>query len=130
MATSRKKVVIRRLLLVEDERHTIDELRDAFAEGGYECEVALDFATARHILQERIMDLAVVNSTLVDMPDDHLIRELKSSNPAMSLVIYNGMANKARQRTLRRMGADSYLSKASDVHTVLRAVRKVTARMG
>ena len=130
MATSREKVVVRRLLLVEDERHTIDELRDAFAEGGYECEVALDFATARHILHERMMDLTVVNSNLVDMPDDRLIRELKACNPAMSLVIYNGTATKVRQRKLRRLGADSDLSKASDIRAVLRAVRKVIARRG
>ena len=103
MAASREEVMVRRLLLVEDQRHNIDELRDAFAEEGYECEVALDFATARYILHERMMDLAVVNSDLADMPDDRLIREMKSCNSAMFLVIYNGRATKARQRKLRRL---------------------------
>ena len=130
MGASREEVVVRRLLLVEDERHNIDELRDAFAEDGYECEVALDFATARYILGERMMDLAVVNSNLADMPDDRLIREMKASNPAMLLVIYNGRATKARQRKLRRLGADSYLSKASDTRTIMRAVHNLTARRG
>ena len=128
MVASREEVMVRRLLLVEDQRHNIDELRDAFAEEGYECEVALDFATARYILHERMMDLAVVNSDLADMPDDRLIREMKSCNSAMFLVIYNGRATKARQRKLRRLGADSYLSKASDARTIIRAVHNITAR--
>ena len=128
MAASREQVMLRRLLLVEDQRHNIDELRDAFAEEGYECEVALDFATARYILHERMMDLAVVNSKLADVPDDSLIRELKSGNPAMVVVIYNGTATRARQRRLRRLGADSYLSKASDAGTIIRAVQKLTIR--
>jgi len=128
MVTGREEVVVRRLLLVEDQRHSIDDLRDAFNAEGYECEVALDFATARYILGERLMDLAVVNANLADSPDDGLIAEMKASNPAMLLVIYNGKATKARQRTLRRLGADSYLSKASDAQTIIRAVHKLTAR--
>jgi DNA-binding response OmpR family regulator len=128
MVASREEVVVRRLLLIEDQRHNIDDLRDAFAEEGYECEVALDFATARYILGERLMDLAVVNSNLADMPDERLIRELKTSNPDMVVVIYNGTATKVRQRKLRRLGADSYLSKASDVATIIRSVHNLTAR--
>ena len=130
MAFSREEVVVRRLLLLEDQRHNIDELRDAFADEGYECEVALDFATARYILNERMMDLAVVNTDLVDMPDERLIREMKSHNPAMFLVIYNGKAAKPRQRKLRRLGADSYLSKASDASNIIRAVHNLTLHRG
>ncbi|NLW51321.1 MAG: response regulator [Candidatus Brocadiaceae bacterium] len=130
MGTGRQSVVVRRLLLVENERHRIDELRDAFADDGYECEVALDFATARYIVGERLMDLAVVNSTLVEMPDERLVGELKAANPEMALVIYHGKATKARQRKLRRLGADSYLSKASDTISIIRAVRSLGERRG
>ena len=125
MATSREKVVVRRLLLVEDERHTIDELRDAFAEGGYECEVALDFATARHILHERMMDLAVVNADLPGFDSQAIIEEFRGDRPKMSLVVYNGVRDRTEQRRFRRMGADSYLSEASDLKAVVRSVVNV-----
>lgn len=125
MNVLREEALRRRLLLVEDDRHSIDELRDIFTQQGYECEVALDFATARKILAERMMDLAVVNASLSAVSDEKLVQEFMAHDPSMCLVIYNGTGDKARQRRLRRMGADSYLSEASDLRAVGRAVQKV-----
>lgn len=125
MTVLREEVVRRRVLLVEQDRHNIDQLRDAFTEEGCECEVALDLETAGNILGERLMDLAVVNGDLPGFEDEKLIEEFKSRAPAIALVIYNGTGDKTQQRRLRRMGATSYLSKASDLKAVIRAVQKV-----
>ncbi len=115
-------MIRRRLLLVEEDRHSIDELRDLFTEHGYECEVALDLGTARSILGVRMMDLAAVNAALPGVNDEEVIREFHERDRAMSLVIYNGTSDKARQRKLRSMGAGSYLSKAGDLKAVAKAV--------
>jgi len=123
----REPTVRRRVLLLEDNRHNIDELRDVFISRGCECEVALDLATARSVVKERMMDLAVVNAALPDVDDEGLIREFKAHNPRMSLVVYNGIKDKVRQRKLRSIGADSYLSRPSDLKAVGRAVEKVLA---
>jgi DNA-binding response OmpR family regulator len=123
-------VVRRRLLLVEDDRHTIDELRDLFTERGYECEVALDLATARNILTERMMDMTVINASLPGVNDEELVRELRARDSAMALVFYNGSKDKTRQRKLRSMGAESYLSNASDLRAVGRAVVKALSVRG
>lgn len=114
-----------RILLVEDDRHAIDELRDLLTEDGYECEVALELGTARGILSGRLMDLMAVNAALSDVGDEELVAELKGYNADMALVIYNGATPKRDQRKLRRMGADSYLSSASDLKAVARAIHKV-----
>lgn len=121
----REPVLRRRLLLLEQDRHTIDELRDAFTERGYECEVALDLATARNILRERLMTMSVINALLTGISDAELIPELKACNLDMALVVYNGTDDKVRQRKFRSMGADSYLSKATDLKAVARAALKV-----
>jgi len=120
--TSREPVIRRRLLLVEEDRHNIDELRDVFTEHGYECEVALDLTTARNILTERMMDLAVVNATIPGINDEEIIREFRERDRSMSLVIYNGTKDKTRQRKLRSMGAASYLSTTNDLKAVAKAV--------
>ena len=111
-----------RLLIVEHNRHSIEELRDIFAAEGFECEVALSFPTARRILRERKMDVAVIDACLEDMSQKEVIRELKTRYPGMRLVIFNGVKNKTQQRRMRKLGADSYLSKASDFSAVARAV--------
>ncbi len=125
MSTPRPTVARQRLVLLENDRHNIDELRDFFLEKGYECEVALDLETARTILDERRMDLAAVNLELADVTDEQIIEEFKERDPEMALVLYSGLKDKTRQRRLRRAGADSYLSKASDIGAVARAIDRV-----
>ncbi len=129
MTAFREEVLRRRLLLVEEDRHNIDELRDAFAQQGYECEVALDLETARNILQERMMDLAVVNADLAGFDSEAIIEEFKGDRPEMSLVVYNGVRDRTEQRRFRRMGADSYLSEASDLKAVVRSVVNVLQKV-
>lgn len=128
MRTARPAIERQRLVLLEEDRHNIDELRDFFLQKGYECEVALDMETARSILDERRMDLAVVNLELAGAQDEQIIEEFKARDPEMALVLYNGRKDKARQRRLRRAGADSYLSTASDIGAVARAVERVLSR--
>ncbi len=125
MSMLEPEAVRRRLVLVEDDRHSIDALRTAFADLGCECEVALDLSTAMTILGERRMDVAVVNAKATDMKEEQLIDELKDASPGIRIVIYNGTKSKARQRRLRRQGADSYLSTASDMAAVARSVERV-----
>jgi ActR/RegA family two-component response regulator len=128
MSDFREETVPQRLLLVEEDRHAIDDLRDQFIEEGYECEVALDIDTARSILQGRLMDVSVINLALVMASDTNLVEELKGYNPEMRVVLYNGTADKTEQRKLRRMGADSYLSESSDLNAVVRAAHRLLAR--
>ncbi|KPK59911.1 MAG: hypothetical protein AMK73_08395 [Planctomycetes bacterium SM23_32] len=125
MQLLREAVVRHRILLLEDDRHSIDELRDVFGERGYECEVALDLETARSILDNRMMDVAVINRAMLDLDDRAIIRELKERDPHMKPVIYNGVKDKTHQRKMRRLGAASYLSSASDIAAVGRAVQRI-----
>ncbi len=125
MGRSREEVVQRRLLLVEEDRHSIDALRDVFSDWGLECEVTLEMDTARNILLNRMMDVVVVNAALSGLKEETLIKELRAGSAEMLIVVYNGTTNRARQRRLRRLGADSYLSKTSDLNAVVRAVQKL-----
>ena len=117
-----------RLLIVEDARHVIDELRDAFAEGQLECEVVLDVQTARDILGERHMDIAVIDARIVPggakgIPE--LIGQFRALAPLVRIVVFNGVTSQLVQRRMRRLGAAGYLSQKSDIRAVIRSVRKV-----
>ena len=117
-----------RLLLVEQDPHVIDELRDLFAGRLYECEVALNVETAFTILQERQMDVAVVDANEESIPESgigELIDRFKELDPEMNIVIFNGTADKSVQRKMRRRGADGYLSEKSDIKAVARSTRRV-----
>jgi len=119
----------RRLLIVEQNRHSFDELRDLLSALGHECEVTLDLDTALSILGERRIDLVVINAAICQMTDEKLIGALKAGSSRTALVIYNGTSNKARQRRLRRLGAAAYLSKSSNLKAVARAAQRVLEAM-
>jgi len=117
----------RRLLLLESDRRSFDELREALMRKGYECEVALDLETARRIVAERRMAAAALNVQVAAIPEEDLIAELRQRWPGMRLILYNGTAEKTRKRRLRRAGADSYLGPGADPAAVVRAIERVLA---
>jgi len=131
MAASRVGQISRRLLLVEDDRHAIDELRDMLSEKGFECEVTLGLETAQEILSERHMDAVIVNAKCGPLPTGGvrgLIGNLKNLAPSAKIVIFNGVTSKVLQRRLRRLGADGYLSERSDLRAVARSVERVLSQ--
>lgn len=128
MRLSQRQAGGSRLLLVEQDPHVIDELRDHFGGPMFECEVALNMETAWQVLQERKMDATIIDAAdeSVDMDDiPDIIPKLKEQNEEMKIVIFNGVSNKKNQRKMRRLGADGYLSDKSDLSAVVRSVRRV-----
>ncbi len=119
-----------RLLLLEQDRHIIDNLRDMFPGSEFECEMALDVQTALEIVLARHMDVVVVDSAISPAPAGGirgLIRRIKAESPATRVVVFNGVTDKAVQRKMRRLGAYGYVSRASDLRAVERSVRRVLA---
>lgn len=128
MRLSQRQAGGSRLLLVEQDPHVIDELRDHFSGPMFECEVALNIDTAWQVLKERQMDAIVIDAAdeSIDMDDiPEIIPELKEEDEEMKVVIFNGISNKKNQRKMRRLGADGYLSQKSDLSAVVRSVRRV-----
>jgi len=128
MAAPRQRLVNSRLLLIEYDRHVIDELRDMLAQSGFECEVALTVQTGLDILSERHMAGVVLNAKAESVPANGvpgLIRKFKGLAPETRVIIFNGVTSKLVQRRLRRLGADGYLSERSDLKAVGRSVQRV-----
>jgi len=117
-----------RLLLVEPNRHAIDDLRGAFAGREFEWEFAVNVQTARRILKQRRMDVLVLDGQLDHVASGGvpaLIGELKRGCPWLKVVVFNGVTDRAQQRRMRRLGADGYLSRKSDLSALIRCVRRV-----
>jgi len=133
MAPRKRKQAHVRLLLIEHAPHVIDELREMFDGPEFDCEVALSVKCAFEILQERRMDAVIVDADFDGASGGSIgavIRRLKEKDPALKVVIFNGVTPKAAQRRLRRMGADGYLSKKSDTEAISKSVRRVVGLDG
>jgi DNA-binding NarL/FixJ family response regulator len=71
------------------------------------------------------MSAAAVNVRTCGVDDEQLLARFKERAPALRMVLYNGGADRRVQRHLRRLGADSYLSRSSDLEATVRAVERV-----
>ena len=78
-----------RILIVEDERQTVDTLRDLFEQHGYETEVALNKQVALTILQERSMDIAIVSTSVQDSSGGDILHEVRRLNANIPFIIIN-----------------------------------------
>jgi len=127
MAMARRRAPFR-LLVVEHDAHVIDELREHFGGREFECEVAINVGTARRILAERRMDAIVLDATVESMPRGgvpRLLKDLRAAYPEMRIIVFNGVARKATQRRMRRLGAEGYLSRNSNTKALARSVRRI-----
>ena len=83
-----------RILIVEDERQTVDTLRDLFEQHGYETEVALNKQVALTILQERSMDIAIVSTSVQDSSGGDILHEVRRLNANMPVIMISDHKSK------------------------------------
>lgn len=114
-----------RILIVEDERQTVDELRDLFEQHGYETEVALSKQVAINILNERNMDIAIINTKVQDISGIEILRDLKKINPNLPVIMISSQKLKRIESASLKEGASVFLSKPLDHATILHTIENL-----
>ena len=117
------------ILLVDDESDFVEGARTVLEAAGYEVISAADGAEARQALQDRPVDLAVLD---VNLPDDdgfHLCRELRERSEETDLPVLFLSVRKDFRDILFGMasGARDFLSKPIGRLELLRAVERTLA---
>lgn len=111
-----------RILIVEDERQTVDTLRDMFEQHGYETEVALNKQVALTILQERSMDIAIVSTSVQDSSGGDILHEIRKLNAKMPIVMISEQKSKRAESSSIKAGAKIFLLKPLDYVVVLQTI--------
>jgi len=111
-----------RILIVEDERQTVDTLRDMFEQHGYETEVALNKQVALTILQERSMDIAIVSTSVQDSSGGDILHEIRKLNAKMPIVMISEQKSKRVESSSIKAGAKIFLLKPLDYVFVLQTI--------
>ena len=98
-----------RILIIEEDRKIVEQLRDTFEDGGSDVEIALTLELGLAILKERRMDLVIINlqttkeqmrkaatelkkmkigsRVLISVPNKH-VKDFKKKFPSRSTRIY------------------------------------------
>ena len=114
-----------RILIVEDERQTVDTLRDLFEQHGYETEVALNKQVALTILQERCMDVAIVSTSVQDSSGGDILHEIRKLNAKMPIVMISEQKSKRVETSSIKAGAKIFLLKPLDYVFVLQTIENL-----
>ena len=116
-----------RVLIIEEDRRTVDQLQEHLEVMGYEAEVALSGRIGLAIVTERKMSAAVLDANVDGGEAWDILRAIKRKDPDLLVVLINGRARKGESRMARRAGATRFMRSPSDPEKVIHAVHQVLA---
>ncbi len=118
-----RRILRCRVLIIDGDRRTVDQLQDQFERDGFEPEVALSGDVGLSIVGERRMNAAVLDASMGKEDDWNLLRDLKRRDPSLPVVLINGP--KGESAVARRAGAARYVSSPVDPAKVISAVCQI-----
>lgn len=116
-----------RLLLVEYDAETANELAEGFAESGFKLDVALNGLDGRHYVEEQHYDLIILDVMLPGLNGWQLLQLIRQRGATPVLFLTAPDAIEDRLRGLE-LGADDYLLKPFTYAQLLERVRKLLRR--
>ena len=116
-----------RVLIIEEDRRTVDQLQEKLEDIGFEAEIALNGRVGLAIVTERKMSAAVLDAQVHGFESWELLRALKRRDPELPVVLINGRPRKGESRVARRAGATRFMRSPTDPDKVISAVHQVLA---
>lgn len=118
-------MAIARILIIEDERQTVDELRDHLESYGYETEVALTVPVGVSVIEERKMDLVIIGEDVHEISGLDILNKLKELTTGLKTVIMTPQKSKRYQASLLKSGAQGVLTQPLDKAASLKLIENI-----
>src|SRR5216117_1063346 len=116
------------LLIVDDEASLRDFLSIVFEEDGWRVETAATLADGRAFLQKDEIDLVLCDLMLPDGSGLELLREIKSQNPSIAVIMITAHTSTKSAVDALKAGAADYIAKPFDVDELRIIIRKAVER--
>ncbi len=114
-----------RVLIIDEDRRTVDRLQEKFTQSGFEAEVALSGPTGLSIIEERYMCVAILSAKIATEENWELVKQLKQSDPKLPVVLFNAPKDKGLSKEARRVGAVKFIVSPTDIDLVMSEAVKV-----
>src|SRR5580698_5032939 len=112
------------ILLVDDDRHILDTLRDILEDAGYDIETATTGAQATAALDRRHFNLVVVDFQLPDATGLELARKVRERNDFTLVILMTGHASLEMAVKAIQEAVYDYLIKPVDPAQLKRTIEK------
>ncbi|HHT9110039.1 MAG TPA: response regulator [Candidatus Brocadiaceae bacterium] len=111
-----------RILIIDDERQTVDSLRDLLELYGYETEVALNKQVGITILHERKMDVAVIGAIVHEVSGVEILQEMKKLCPDLPVIMLGNQKSKRIKLAAIKAGVYEFIEKPVENMVILQKI--------
>src|SRR5262247_859349 len=116
------------VLVVDDERHILDVLRDTLTRFGYRVTCATSGAEALAAVRSELFDAAITDIRMPEMSGVDLLREIKKHDESIEVVVMTGYPTINSAVEALKEGAYDYLSKPLILDELRHLMARVTER--
>jgi DNA-binding NtrC family response regulator len=113
------------ILLVDDEESQREPIKGFLQKKGYTVYPASSFDQAKHLFKENLIDLVITDFKLKGKTGLDVLKEVKSSNPLIPVVIMTAFGTIEDAVNLMKLGAFDYLLKPIELEELLFTIEKV-----
>ena len=103
-----------RILVVDDEEYTCTVMKRLLSKKGYDVLIARNGYEAVSVCKREDVDLALLDQRMPGISGIETLKEIKSINPAISVVMMTGYATVKEAVKAMKLGAYTYLTKPFD----------------
>jgi DNA-binding response OmpR family regulator len=100
-----------KLLLIEDDQHVAEVLADAFASEGHETAITLTGEDGLAYLARERPDAVVLDIRLPTLNGVAVLRQIRSTDPTLPVIIMTGLATQGELAEVRRLGVTEIVEK-------------------
>lgn len=114
----------KRILIVDDEAHIVDMIRDALLQRGVHVTTAPDGPDALEVVKRRSFDLILTDIKMPQMDGLHLFESIARLAPALSqkVIFLTGDTMNPRTREFLHQGGHRFLAKPFEIEQLLDAI--------
>jgi DNA-binding response OmpR family regulator len=112
------------ILVIEDQEDLAELYRATLKKAGYKVQLALTGEEGLAEFQANGADLILLDMTLPEMQGTQVLKEIRTLNVTVPVIIVTGETGELYRDESTRMGVQGYLAKPPDYDELLRMIRR------
>ncbi|MFH1459662.1 MAG: sigma-54 dependent transcriptional regulator [Candidatus Omnitrophota bacterium] len=113
-----------RILVVDDEPGMRQYLKKLLTDNGYQVEIAENGIQALEMINEKVLDLALIDFKMPGMDGIQLLAKIKAEHEHVIVIMMTAYGTMERAIQAMKLGAYDYLSKPFEVDAILLIIEK------
>lgn len=122
--------MLKKILIVEDEKDIRDSLKKSLTENNYLVETAEDGAAALMMVDKISPDMVILDLGLPKISGESVLQEIKKNYPNMPVIILSAKSTTSDIVSGLNLGADNYIAKPFMIEELLARIKAQFKTMG